>query len=286
LPAELPPAADRRLALARWLADRRNPLPARVWVNRVWQHHFGRGIVGTPSDFGGNGERPTHPALLDWLAFDFMEHGWQLKRLHRMIVTSYAYMQTSAPDASGLERDAGNRLLWRMPLQRMEAEAVRDAILAVSGQLDRRQGGPGFRLFKYRIVNVAIYEPLDDYGPETWRRSVYQQAARGQRDDLLGNFDCPECAQRTPRRDVTTTPLQALSLLNGRFVQQQANAFAARVRREAGTSATAQVERAFRLAFGRPPSSREQHAAESIIMQLSLPALCRALLNANEFLYY
>ncbi len=276
----------RRLALARWITSPGNPLTARVLVNRLWQHHFGEGIVGTPSDFGRAGVEPSHPELLDWLAAEFMEGGWRLKRLHRLLVTSATYRQSSAATAAGLKRDAGNRLLWRMPLRRLEAEAVRDAILAVSGKLDRGMGGPGFRLFKYRVVNVAIYEPLDEHGPETWRRAVYRQSARAIRENLLANFDCPECAQQAPRREVTTTPLQALSLLNGPFTLQQAGFFAARLEREAGADAAAQVERAFRLAFGRSPSDRERGAAVALVRGRGLAALCRVLLNANEFLYY
>jgi mono/diheme cytochrome c family protein len=278
--------SGRRLALARWLCDPKNPLVARVLVNRVWQYHFGRGLVGTPSDFGFNGERPTHPELLDWLAADFVEHGWRLKRLHRLLVTSAAYRQASDVTKAGEEKDAGNRLLWRMPLRRLEAEAVRDGVLAASGTLDRAMGGPGFRLFKYTVVNVAIYEPLEEQGPQTWRRGVYQQAARAYRDGLLASLDEPECAQRAPRRDMTTTPLQALSLFNGAFVVRQAGLFADRVKREAGERPEDQVLRAFRLAFGRPPTEKEQKAAAVLVERQGLAALCRALLNANEFLYY
>ncbi|MBV9122011.1 MAG: DUF1553 domain-containing protein [Planctomycetes bacterium] len=278
--------AGPRLALARWLTDPRNPLTARVLVNRVWQYHFGCGIVATPSDFGRGGEPPSHPELLDWLAAEFMAQGWRLKPLHRLLVTSYSYRQAAATNPQGLAADGGNRLVWHVPLRRLEAEALRDSILAVSGRLDRRMGGPGFRLFRYRVVNVAIYEPLEEQGPETWRRSVYQQPARAARDDLLAGFDCPECAQRTPRRDVSTTPLQALSLWNSPFTVQQAGFFAERARREAGPRPRDQVDRAFRLAFGRPPSSDEQHDALELVARHGLAALCRALLNSNEFLYY
>jgi hypothetical protein len=274
------------LALAKWIGDPRNPLTARVMVNRVWQHHFGRGIVSTPSDFGRNGEPPTHPELLDWLADDFMSHGWRLKRLHRLMVTSYAYRQSSGANPKGMATDAGNLLLWRMPLQRMEAEAIRDAILQTSGKLDRRMGGPSYPLFTYNVVNVAIYGPLERYGPETWRRAVYQQAARSIHDELLSVFDCPESSQRAPRREATTTALQALNLLNGPFMQQQAGFLAERVRHEAGPTREAQVIRAFRLAFGRPPDAEERKAASDLVAAQGLPALCRALMNANEFLYY
>jgi hypothetical protein len=173
-----------------------------------------------------------------------------------------------------------------MNLRRMEAEAVRDAALSTSGKLDRRMGGPGFKLYKYNVVNVAIFDSLDSYGPETWRRSVYQQAARGIRDDLLGAFDCPESSQRAPKRESTTTALQALSLLNGPFMMQQAGFFADRVTKEAGDSPTAQVRRAFELAFNRPPDREEEQAAGSLCRKEGLLAVCRALMNANEFLYY
>ncbi len=276
----------RRLALARWITDPKNPLTPRVLVNRLWQHHFGQGIVATPSDLGRNGAAPTHPELLDFLADELKAGGWRLKRLHRMMVTSYAYRQASAVTREGTALDAGNQLLWRMPFRRLEAEAVRDSILATSGKLDRRMGGPGFRLFQYRVVNVAIYEPLDEQGPATWRRAVYQQAARAIREELLANLDAPECARRMPRRDVTTTPLQALNLLNGSFIVQQAGFFAARVVKEAGEERAAQVERAFRLAFGRAPTPDEKTAAIELVGRHGLAALCRALLNANEFLYY
>jgi hypothetical protein len=159
-------------------------------------------------------------------------------------------------------------------------------VLAVSGKLDRRMGGPGYPLFKYRVVNVAIYEPLEEFGPETWRRGVYRQAARAIRDDLLGSLDCPESSQRTPRRESTTTALQALSLLNGSFMNQQAGFLAERIRMEAGEATPAQVNRGFRLAFGRAPSAAEGAAALELVREHGLEALCRALLNANEFLYY
>jgi len=276
----------RRLALARWLTDPRNPLTARVLVNRVWQHHFGRGLVATASDFGKNGTLPSHPELLDWLARSFIDNGWRLKALHRLIVTSQAYRQASAVHEKGEAADAGNQYLWRAPLRRLEAEALRDALLQTSGQLDRRMGGPGYALFKYRVVNIGIYEPLTEFGLDTWRRGVYSLAARSIRDDLLGSFDCPESAQRAPKRDVTTTPLQALSLLNGPFAVQQAELFARRVRQEAGADTAAQAERAFRLALGRAPSLEERQAALELISRRGLVALCRGLVNTNEFLYY
>ncbi|HET6248513.1 MAG TPA: DUF1553 domain-containing protein [Tepidisphaeraceae bacterium] len=285
---KLDPSAEstRRLGLARWICQRENPLTARVMVNRLWQHHFGRGIVATPSDFGTNGSAPTHPALLDWLADDFMQNGWRIKRLQRMIVLSNTYRQSSQASADALAKDAGNIWLSHMPLMRLEAEAVRDSILADSGKLDLSMGGPGYPLFKYRVVNVAIYEPLEIQGPQTWRRAIYQTSARAIHDELLGSFNEPECALREPRRETTTTPLQALTLLNSNFVNDQATFFADRVKREMGTDADAQVRRAFQIAFGREPGGREAAAASVLVREHGLQMLCRALFNANEFLDY
>lgn len=278
--------SGRRLALAKWITRSDNPLTARVLVNRIWQYHFGRGLVATSSDFGNNGTSPSHPELLDWLAQDFMDHGWKMKRLHKLLVMSHAYQQTSANGDQGLAIDADNQLLWRMPLRRLEGESLRDAILATSGKLDRNMGGPGYLLYKYHVVNVAIYSPLEEQGPATWRRAVYATSARAIREEMLANFDCPECAQRTPRRDSTTTPLQALSLLNGNFTSAQAKFFAERVAKIAGPQSPDQATLAFRLAMGRGPSARELAAASTLVERQGLAALCRALLNTNEFLYY
>ena len=308
-PAATPSTLNPRLALARWICDPRNPLTARVLVNRVWTGHFGQGLADTPSDFGNIGSRPSHPELLDWLASHFTakdeggrkkEQGlvpinyqlttincsWRLKPLHRLLVTSYVYRQASDVTKESAAKDGDNRLLWRMPLRRMEAEGVRDAILAASGNLNRSMGGPGFALFQYNVVNVAIYEPRPEQGPETWRRSVYQIPARGIRDDLLGNFDCPDSSERTARRTSTTTALQTLTLLNSRFLTRQAGDFAARITHEAGTAPDAQTRIAFQIAFGRAPNPSEQTAAAALIRQHGLTTLCRALFNANEFLYY
>jgi mono/diheme cytochrome c family protein len=278
--------SDSRLLLAKWITDPRNPLTARVCVNRVWEHHFGHGIVDTPSDFGNIGSAPSHPALLDWLASDLTAHGWRLKRLHRLLVTSYTYRQTSASNPVGAAGDADDRLLWRMPLRRMEAEAVRDAVLLTTGKLDSTRGGPGYALFKYEVVNVAIYGALEEQGPETWRRGVYQIPARGIRDELLGSFDCPDSSERTPQRTSTTTALQALSLLNSRFISRQSDLFAARVQNQVGADPKAQVRAAFQLAFGRTPTAGEVRSALPLLNAYGLPTLCRGLLNANEFLYY
>ncbi len=279
------PEAQRRAALARWLADPANPLPARVMVNRLWHYHFGRGIVATTSDFGFNGSPPTHPELLDWLAATYVAAGWRQKPIHRLIVTSAAYCQASLidPAAQGIDRD--NRLVGRMNSRRLEAESIRDAILAVSGRLDRRMGGPGYNIWEKNTNYVAVYQPRKELGPDTFRRMVYQFKPRSQADPTFGAFDCPEAALVAPRRNVSTTALQALNLLNSRFVVQQAAYFAERLTGEAGPDPARQTERGFQLAFGRPPSATERTAAVALIRSHGTPAFCRALYNANEFVY-
>jgi hypothetical protein len=285
---ELPPDAPeqaRRLALAKWITDPANPLTARVVVNRLWQHHFGRGIVDTPSDFGRMGAPPTHPELLDWLATELVNGGWRLKPIHRLIVLSQTYRQSSASNASGVATDADDRLLWRYLPRRLEAEAIRDSILAVSGKLDLTMLGPGFDTFKPNDNYVRVYEPKTEFGPAEWRRMVYQFKPRLQPEGTFGAFDCPDAGQAAARRNTSTTPLQALNLMNGPFVLQQAEFFAERVRREAGGDAPAQVGRAFALAFGRAPDEVEKSASVELVRQYGLAALCRALFNANEFVY-
>jgi hypothetical protein len=172
------PERDRRLALARWIASADNPLTARVIVNRIWQHHFGTGLVDTPSDFGANGSRPSHPELLDWLARELVENGWSIKHIHRLILLSNAYQQSSSPRPDCLTVDAGSRLLWRVPPRRLEAEAIRDSMLQIAGNLDLTMGGPGWRAFKPNDNYVRVYEPKEKFGPAEWRRSVYMQRIR------------------------------------------------------------------------------------------------------------
>jgi hypothetical protein len=277
--------AERRLALANWLVASDNPLVPRVLANRLWHYHFGCGLVDTPSDFGYMGGRPTHPELLDYLARQLLADGWRLKPLHRLIMTSQTYRQASTWRAEPARIDADSRLLWRYPPRRLEAEELRDALLAVSGSLDQKLGGPGFRMYEYQVDNVATYVPLDVQGPETYRRAVYHQNARAARVDLLGEFDCPDNSFSAPRRASTTTPLQSLTLLNHSFVLDMAAALTARLESERPDDARAQVERAFWLALGRPPGRDESDAATKLIEQHGLRAFCRALFNANEFVY-
>jgi mono/diheme cytochrome c family protein len=280
------PEVERRLALARWIVAAENPLTPRVLANRVWHWHFGTGIVDTPSDFGYMGGRPTHPALLDYLALRLQANGWRLKPLHREIMLSQAYRQSSAWRKDGADHDHDARWLWRFPPRRLSAEELRDSMLAVAGKLDlEKSSGPGFRLYRYLNDNVSTYEPLDKVGPETYRRAVFHQNARASTVDLMTEFDAPDCAFSTPRRSSTTTPLQALTLLNHSFTVDMSNALTERLRAEGGTEIGAQVRRGIAFAYGRKPTAAEQTAAERVVAAHGLPAFCRALLNSNELLY-
>ena len=207
------------------------------------------------------------------------------KSLHRLIVTSATYRQNSAARADAMQADAGTRLLWRYPPRRLEAEPLRDAILSVCGNLDDRMGGPGFDLFEPNTNYVKVYNSKREFGPADWRRMVYQAKPRMQLDDVFGQFDCPDAGQITPKRTSSITALQALNLLNSRFIVQQSSLFASRLEREAGPDVIAQVRRAYSLAFLRLPTDDEQIAATQFVNDHGLTALCRALLNANEFLF-
>lgn len=285
LAADVPEQARRR-ALAEWIAADENPLTPRVLANRVWHYHFGAGIVDTPSDLGYMGGRPTHPELLDWLAGQLIASGWQIKPLHKLIVMSQAYQQSADYREEAARVDADSRLLWRFPPRRLSGEEIRDAMLLASGKLDLSAGGPGFRLYRYLRDNVSTYIPLDEVGPETYRRAVYHQNARASRIDLVTDFDGPDCAYPTPRRIDTTTPLQALTMMNHRFPLDMAGLLAERVSSDAvGDEPSAQVRRAFQWTLGRDPSADETADAVKLVEQHGLRALCRALLNCNEFIY-
>ncbi|HMO64454.1 MAG TPA: DUF1553 domain-containing protein, partial [Verrucomicrobiota bacterium] len=229
--------------------------------------------------------RPSHPALLDWLAAEFVASGWSVKHLQRLILTSATWRQSSAPREDALRVDAGSRLLWRFPPRRLEAEAIRDGILAVSGALDPTPGGPGFHLHKVERENVYHYHPKESFGPAEARRMVYAFKVRMEQDAVFGAFDCPDGSLVLPRRSASTTPLQALNLFNSRFVLDQAEALAARLRREAGDDPAAQAARAWRLAFGRPPGPAEAADAAAFVAAEGMPAFARAVLNANEFVF-
>jgi hypothetical protein len=255
-----------------------------VLANRIWQHHFGTGIVDTPSDFGYMGGRPTHPELLDWLADELLRNSWQLKPLHRLIMTSATYRQSGSWREDAARVDADSRYLWRFPARRLSAEEVRDTLLSVAGQIDTRMTGPGFRLYEYQQDNVATYVPLDVHGPETYRRAVYHHNARAARVDVMTDFDCPDPAFAEPRRAATTTPLQALTLMNHRFSLDMSRHFSERLQREAADAA-AQVRWAFQLTYAREPDAHELQAGVQLIGKYGLSAFCRAVLNSNELIH-
>jgi hypothetical protein len=282
------PEAERRRRLASWVTNQDNPLFARVIVNRLWLSHFGSGLVETPSDFGFNGGQPSHPELLDWLASELVASGWSLKSLHRQIVSSAAYRQSSRLDAAGRARDAGDRLLWRKAPVRLEAEMVRDAMLAVSGQLNERSGGPSFRDVRPSQATgtpAVLYVPESPSAAGMDRRTLFRTWARGGRSAFLDAFDCPDPSTTAPRRASTSTPLQALALLNNALVLHLADAFAARLVSEAGPDARPQVERAYRLAYGRQPEPAERDLAVAVVERFGAATLARAIFNSSEFLY-
>jgi hypothetical protein len=273
------------MQLADWIASPENPLTARVLVNRIWQHHFGVGLVNTPNDFGKNGARPTHPHLLDWLASELVANGWSIKKLQRQILTSATWRQSSAPREEALKIDASSRLLWRFPPQRLEAEGIRDSILAVSANLNREIGGPSFFLHDVDRENVYHYHPKEKFGPAESRRMVYAFKVRMEQDGIFGSFDCPDGSLVMPKRSVSTTPLQALNLFNSQFMLQQSEVFAQRLRKEAGGDNAAQVKLAWQLGFNRLPNRTEVKEAGAFAKAEGLAALCRAILNSNEFIF-
>jgi mono/diheme cytochrome c family protein len=280
----------RRSGFAEWLVSPDNPLTARVMVNRLWQHHFGEGIVRTPSNFGKMGEAPSHPQLLDWLAVEFVECGWSVKAMHRLMLTSEAYQMASRDIAANVAIDPENRQFWRMPRQRLEAETLRDQMLAVAGTLDRTIGGPNV----YPYIDPDLFEkssrrdwpgkPDDD--PSTWRRSVYVFSKRSIRYPLFETFDQPNLINSVDRRNRSTVAPQALILMNNATVVFQAKKFAERVAGEAGPEPVAQVQRAFHLALGRAADAEEQQKAVAFLEAGGhLSELCHVLFNLNEFAY-
>jgi len=281
LPANAPDA-ERRRRLAEWIANPDNPIFSRVIVNRIWGHHFGTGIVENPNDFGANGGLPSHPELLDALAGELIQSGWSLKSLHKRIVLSAAYRQASKHNKEAASKDAGNRLLWRYTPRRLEGEAVRDTMLAVSGKLDLQPSGPSFRPFNITKPGGSYvkYEPLDNDEKDLQRRTVYRMNINTGGDAMLESLDCPVPAVKTPKRPSTTTALQALSLMNNPLPVRLSKAFAARIRSEAQTI-DEQIDRAFQLALGRAPHAHEREAGR----QLDLEALCWGLFNASEFIH-
>jgi hypothetical protein len=283
---------QRRRVLADWIASPQNPLTARVMVNRIWQGHFGVGLVATPSDFGHLGMKPTHPELLDWLAAEFIRSGWSVKQMHRLVVLSAAYRRTSfqARSLPGNElgssfyKDAESRYLWRFPSRRLEAESIRDSMLAVSGQLNFKMHGRGFNLFDQR-GGLSGFDPIETFTPDNQRRMIYAHKVRREPETVFGAFDCPDAGQSTSIRRASTTPIQALNLFNSLFTLTQADAFAARVKKEVGDDTAKQINRAYLLALSRAPNADELRESEPIVRQHGIATLCRALFNSNEFLF-
>jgi hypothetical protein len=274
-----PAAGDRppRVARADWLTDPRQGaghLLARVIVNRLWQHHLGKGLVRTPNDFGTQGEAPTHPELLDYLASELIKGGWKLKPIHKLIMTSAVYTQSGAPSEAAMKVDPHNRLWWRVTPRRLEAEAVRDAVLAVGGSLDRTMYGPG---------------TLDESSP---RRSVYLTVKRSRLPALLQTFDAPEAIQSVGERQTTTVATQALAMMNSRLVRAQAEKLAGRVKPAGAADLPRAIESAYLLALSRRPTAAERERAVAFVGRHAakdqgeaLADFCQVLLCASEFVY-
>ncbi len=279
---------QRRAALADWLTDPANPLTWRVIVNRVWHHHFGKGIVDTPNDFGKMGGPPSHPELLDWLAADFRDTGGSLKKLHRLIVTSSAYRQAVRHDATAAAKDADNRLLWRMNRGRLDAETVRDAVLLVSGRLDDTMYGPPVKHFIMKpgihVTPIADYDHYDVDAPEARRRSVYRYIFRTSPDPLLEALDCPDSSQSAPVRSESVGAPQALVLWNNKFILRHAEHLAALAEASA-TESGERVRFVSRRVLGRLPNATEEAAWVAYTRKHGMANLCRVLLNSSEFLF-
>ena len=274
---------ERRLQLATWISANENPLTARVIVNRVWQSHFGMGLVETSNDFGRNGTLPTHPKLLDWLANELIHSKWSIKSLHRRIVLSATYRQDSTWNEKSAAVDADCRLLWRFPPRRMDAEMMRDSLLALSGRLHHRMGGRGFDLFDKR-GGLSGFEPIEISSEANSRRMIYAHKIRREREAVFGVFDCPDAGQSTPRRRESTTPLQALNLQNSRFVIEHASALAERVQAETELDDAGKIDYLFWMVLGRKSSEEERNDLMPWVQREGMMPLCRALFNSNEFL--
>jgi uncharacterized protein DUF1553/uncharacterized protein DUF1549/cytochrome c len=320
-PAPQAKTTDRRRALAKWLASEENPLTARVMVNRIWQHHFGNGIVETPNDFGRMGAAPTHPQLLDWLATEFVRQGWSVKAMHRLMLLSSTYQEASdSSSVANQNKDPQDQLLWKMPMRRIEGDIIRDSILAVSGGLNLKVGGPGVfpELDPGLIGLLEASEKKEEQwrvtqdGPELWRRSVYVTQKRAVTAPIMDLFDPLDLVSSCPKRNTTTVAPQALQLLNDKFVIGQSTLFAERLRNEVGKNPIQQIHRAFLLSYGRPPDAKELEASVEFLKdqatyhqrqtatlqeqgvdpadipepdKAALIDLCHSLFNSNEFIY-
>jgi hypothetical protein len=292
-------SSGRRTALANWIASPENPLTARVIVNRLWQHHFGRGIVATPNDFGKFGTAPSHPELLDWLAGEFIRSGWSLKHLHKLILMSSTYQMSPRANEPSLQVDSATALYWRFPMRRLTAEEIRDSMLSVSGQLNLKAGGESVFPPIPQEVLAGQSRPGDGWGKsspqEAARRSIYVFVKRSLQVPLLAHHDQADTDSSCPVRYATTVPTQALNLLNGEFSQKQAAAFAERLECEHPRDLPAQIERAIRLTTARSPARTEIQKDVEFIQKLQMEGklsahealryYCLMLLNANEFVY-
>ena len=281
---------SRRAEFANWVVDPSNPLTARVMANRIWQHVFGAGLVVTGGDFGRAGAPPSHPELLDWIAAEFSTPSrpegtpWSMKELIRLLVTSDTFKRSSSPSATGLEKDATSSLFWRFPPRRVEAEVIRDGILIASGKLNREMGGRSYRIHNVKKT-YAQWKVVNNFGPETWRRMIYQERMRRVDDQIFTAFDFPDCGQVRAKRPVSTTPLQALNLMNSAFVVDQAKHLADRAKIDSGNNLRESVARAFELIFTRKPSQDELNASLEVAKTRGLEIVCRALMNSNEFAF-
>ncbi|MDB6174810.1 MAG: hypothetical protein JWL59_4121 [Chthoniobacteraceae bacterium] len=281
------PESARRAALANWITDKNNPLAWRVIVNRVWQYHFGRGLVDSPNDFGRMGQLPTHPELLDWLATEFRDGNQSLKALHRLMVTSATYQQASAGNADAEKIDSNNTLLWRMNRRKLEAEAMHDSLLAVAGKLDLKMGGPGYQDF---VIEKAEHSPHYEYGlhdvedPKAFRRSIYRFIVRSQPQPFMTVLDCADPSMLVDKRNETVNALQALALRNNKLTIAMAMHFAERVAL-ISSDPKAQITAAYRLAFEREPAAAESEALIPFLKEHGLANACRVILNLNEFAF-
>lgn len=277
--------SSRRRALAEWVTDPANPLLARVMVNRIWHYHFGRGLVTTPNDFGQLGARPSHPELLDWLATEFIRSGWDIKHMHRLIMSSATYQQSSAPDASSLEQDAENRWLWRFSPRRVEGEIARDAMLLASGEINFDMEGPGYKPYTLKVNNSHFYTWADHLGATYNRRSVYRTHVQSANDPLMDSMDCPRPSDLMPHRSITTTPLQALTLMNNSVVLRQASNMAQDLEKRWPKNPPMAIQTAFQRTLQRNPTDKELSEHQTLAAEHGLPQVCWVLLNSSEFLY-
>ncbi|MBL8819625.1 MAG: DUF1553 domain-containing protein [Planctomyces sp.] len=286
LPADAP-EAERRIRFAHWLTHPKHPLTARVIVNRIWQQHFGAGLVGTPGDFGINGDTPSHPELLDWLATEFIQSGWSIKSLHRMIIRSHAWQQQSVIPESDAQQavklDADNRLLWRFPLRPLEGEVVRDTLLQLSGSLNHEMGGPSFKPYTTSRLNTYFYHLFDRDESQYNRRTIYRMHIITGRSPFLDALDCPSPSIAVPRRRPTVTPIQALALMNDPFVLRQAEKMAEQLTKSHSLPSD-QIRAVFNRALNRLPSVQESRLAEALAAEEGLTTVCWAIFNTSEFL--